>query len=76
MDFLLIVNDAPYATERPYNALRLATSLAEDPEAAVRLFFIGDGVSCAAAGDKAPERRAAYRVDAAAVYLAGGREAG
>ncbi len=50
MDILIIINDAPYATERPYNALRLATALAEDAETTVRIFLLGDGVSCGAPG--------------------------
>ncbi len=40
MEFLLIVNDAPYASERPYNALRLATSLAEDATLAAKQVLV------------------------------------
>lgn len=54
MDILIVINDAPHATERPYNALRLATSLAEDPEITVRVFLLGDGTHCAVPGP-APE---------------------
>ena len=54
MEILIVINDAPHATERPYNALRLATALAEDPETSVRLFLIGDGTYCAVPGP-APE---------------------
>jgi len=32
LETLLIVNDPPYGTERAYNALRLANSLAARPE--------------------------------------------
>lgn len=46
MNILLVLNDAPYQTERSYNALRLATSFAADPETTVRLFLIGEGVRC------------------------------
>jgi uncharacterized protein involved in oxidation of intracellular sulfur len=75
VEFLVIVNDGPYGTERPYNALRLATSLAEDPEAVVRLFFIGDGAFCAVAGQKPPE--GAHDVEwMLKRFVAGGREAG
>lgn len=32
MSTLIIVNDAPYGTEKAYNALRLANQLAKDHE--------------------------------------------
>jgi uncharacterized protein involved in oxidation of intracellular sulfur len=47
LNILIIINDAPYASERAYSALRLATSLAAQDDAVVRLFFIGDGAWCA-----------------------------
>jgi uncharacterized protein involved in oxidation of intracellular sulfur len=53
--YLFIVNDAPYGSERPYNALRLALDLVKRPEVQVRVFLIGDGVNCALAGQKTPE---------------------
>jgi uncharacterized protein involved in oxidation of intracellular sulfur len=52
---LIIVNNAPYGNERPYNALRLAMQLARRPESQVRVFLIGDGVNCAIAGQKTPD---------------------
>jgi len=54
-DILLIINDAPYGNERPFNALRLALNLAKRPEVGVRVFLIGDGVLCARKGQKTPE---------------------
>jgi uncharacterized protein involved in oxidation of intracellular sulfur len=51
---LFIVNDSPYGNERPYNALRLAMSLAKRPDAHVQVFLIGDGVNCAVAGQTTP----------------------
>ena len=51
---LLIINDAPYGSERPYNALRLALNLVKRPEASVRVFLMGDGVHCARRGQKPP----------------------
>ncbi len=53
--YLFIVNDGPYGNERPYNALRLALALVKRPEVLVRVFLIGDGVSCATSGQKTPE---------------------
>jgi uncharacterized protein involved in oxidation of intracellular sulfur len=52
---LIIINDGPYGNERAYNALRLALNLVKRPEAAVRLFLIGDGVACARRGQKTPD---------------------
>jgi uncharacterized protein involved in oxidation of intracellular sulfur len=54
-NYLLIVNDAPYGNERPYNALRLALNLVKRPEASVRVFLMGDGVNCAICGQKTPD---------------------
>lgn len=55
MQTLLILNDAPYGSERSYNALRLAKALAKREGQTVRLFLIGDAVVCAKAGQKVPE---------------------
>jgi uncharacterized protein involved in oxidation of intracellular sulfur len=52
---LFILNDPPYGTERAYNALRLAGSLAKAPEETVRIFLIGDAAPCAKSGQKVPE---------------------
>jgi uncharacterized protein involved in oxidation of intracellular sulfur len=55
MNVLVIVNDQPYGSERPYNALRLATSLSKRDDAQVRVFLLGDGVACAVAGQQLPD---------------------
>jgi uncharacterized protein involved in oxidation of intracellular sulfur len=55
MNALVIVNDQPYGSERPYNALRLATALSKKDDVDVRVFLIGDGVACAIAGQQLPE---------------------
>jgi uncharacterized protein involved in oxidation of intracellular sulfur len=52
--FLIIINDAPYGNERPYNALRLALNLAKRAGVSVRLFLTGDGVLCARRGQVTP----------------------
>ena len=54
MNILVLVNDPPYGTERCYNALRLAGSLAKREEADVRVFLMGDAVGCAMAGQVLP----------------------
>ena len=51
---LIILNDPPYGTERSYNGLRLATALSQGETDEVKLFLIGDAVSCAKAGQKTP----------------------
>ena len=51
---LLILNDPPYGTERSYNGLRLAASLARREEQ-VFVFLIGDAASCAKRGQQTPQ---------------------
>jgi len=55
IEYLLIINDSPYGNERPYNALRLAMSLAKREATHVRVFLIGDGVQCAVKGQDTPQ---------------------
>ena len=54
MKTLLILNDAPYGTERSYNGLRLAKALI-GKGAAVTLFLMADAVGCAKAGQTVPK---------------------
>lgn len=55
MNTLFILNDAPYGTERSYNALRLARQLGKTEGESVRVFLMGDAVACAKSGQKVPE---------------------
>ena len=55
MKTLVILNDAPYGTERAYNGLRLAASLSRQDGSDLRLFLIGDAVACAKSGQKVPQ---------------------
>lgn len=51
MKMLIILNDAPYGTERSYNALRLAKGLVRlDPTLELTLFLMADAVTCAKRG--------------------------
>lgn len=50
MNYLLILNDPPYGTERSYNALRLGLSLSKQAEVTLKVFLLGDAVSYAKAG--------------------------
>jgi uncharacterized protein involved in oxidation of intracellular sulfur len=54
MNTLVILNDPPYGTERSYNGLRLAYALGKREGEHVRVFLIGDAVSCAKHGQKTP----------------------
>jgi uncharacterized protein involved in oxidation of intracellular sulfur len=50
MNVLVILNDSPYGTERSYNGLRLARSLANRDGTEVNVFLIGDAAACAKSG--------------------------
>ena len=49
---LLVLNEAPYGSERTYNGLRLAGTLSRREGVQLRIFLIGDSVSCAKSGQK------------------------
>ena len=49
----LIINDAPYGTEKPWNALRLAGALIATKQK-VNIFLLGDSVAIAKKGQKTP----------------------
>ena len=55
MKTLFILNDAPYGTERSYNGLRLAGSLAKREGEQVKVFLIGDAASCSKRNQKLPQ---------------------
>src|SRR5208282_6611214 len=44
MEYLLVLNDSPYGSQRTYNALRLAAALAKGATTEVSIFLLGDGV--------------------------------
>jgi uncharacterized protein involved in oxidation of intracellular sulfur len=55
VNVLVIVNDQPYGSERPYNALRLANALSKHDGVEVRVFLLGDAVACAVGGQQLPD---------------------
>ena len=55
MKYLVILNDPPYGTERNYNGLRLAASLAKQEDTEMKVFLIGDAASCAKKAQKVPQ---------------------
>lgn len=52
---LFVLNDPPYGTERSFNALRLAGSLAKRAGEEVKIFLIGDAAACAKAHQHLPQ---------------------
>lgn len=56
MKVLIIINDASYGTEKAFNALRLAMTLQkEHEEVEVKMFLIGDAVTCGLPNQKTPD---------------------
>lgn len=56
MSILLIINDAPYGTEKAYNALRLGNQLLKDhPGVAVHIFLLADAVTCGLSPQRTPD---------------------
>ena len=55
MRSLIVINDAPYGTERCYNALRVAHALLKPENAQVDVFLMADAVAAARKGQKTPE---------------------
>jgi uncharacterized protein involved in oxidation of intracellular sulfur len=52
---LILINDAPYGTEKAYNALRLAIQLGKDHEdVEVRVFLMADATNCALPNQNTP----------------------
>jgi len=56
MKTLIIINDAPYGTEKAYNGLRLANQILKDFETSeVTVFLMADAVTCALPNQKTPD---------------------
>jgi len=56
MNILFIINDAPYGTEKAYNALRLVMALQkEHSDVEVCIFLLGDAVACALPNQSTPQ---------------------
>jgi len=55
MKTLFVINDAPYGSEKAYNALRLAMALqTQQSEVEIRVFLMADAVNCALPNQKTP----------------------
>ncbi|TSA22199.1 hypothetical protein D4R75_05285 [bacterium] len=56
MNILILINDAPYGTEKAYNALRLAMTIQKDhPTEQVNIFLMADAVGCAIPNQNTPQ---------------------
>jgi uncharacterized protein involved in oxidation of intracellular sulfur len=56
MEILIIINDAPYGTEKAFNALRMAMTLQKTQENIdVNLFLLADAVFCAVRNQSTPD---------------------
>ena len=52
---LIIVNDAPYGTEKAYNVLRMAMAIQKgDASVTVKMFLLADAVFCALQKQRTP----------------------
>jgi uncharacterized protein involved in oxidation of intracellular sulfur len=52
---LILINDAPYGTEKAYNALRLAMQIQKDyDDVELSVFLMADAVTCALPGQNTP----------------------
>lgn len=56
MKVLIIINDAPYGTEKAYNAMRLAMmTQKEHADVEIRVFLLADAVTCAIPEQSTPQ---------------------
>jgi uncharacterized protein involved in oxidation of intracellular sulfur len=56
MTILILINDAPYGTEKAYNALRLAMALQKEPlNTQVNVFLMADAVTCGLPNQTTPQ---------------------
>lgn len=53
---LIIINDAPYGTEKAYNALRMAVTLQKEQgeKVEIKIFLLADAVTCGLPNQKTP----------------------
>jgi uncharacterized protein involved in oxidation of intracellular sulfur len=56
MNILILINDAPYGTEKAYNAMRLGMAIQKDhPTVQLNVFLMADAVSCAMPNQNTPQ---------------------
>ena len=56
MKILIIINDAPYGSEKAYNAMRLGMTLQREQRGVeIQMFLMGDAVTCALTNQSTPK---------------------
>ncbi|MEX1137778.1 MAG: DsrE family protein [Bacteroidota bacterium] len=74
MNILILINDAPYGSEKAYNALRLAMALQEDHSAVqVNVFLMADAVTCGIPNQAIPQGYYSIERMLKSVILKGGK---
>jgi uncharacterized protein involved in oxidation of intracellular sulfur len=74
MNVLIIINDAPYGTEKAYNALRMAMTLQkEHNNVDISVFLLADAVFCAIPDQKTPDGYYNIEIMLKSVILKGGK---
>jgi uncharacterized protein involved in oxidation of intracellular sulfur len=74
MKVLIIINDAPYGSEKAFNALRIAIQLQKDsPQTEVRIFLMADAANSAISGQIIPQGYYSIETMLSAVIFKGGK---
>lgn len=74
MKTTIIINDAPYGSEKAYNALRIAIQLQKDnPQSEVRIFLMADSATCAISGQGIPQGYYNIETMLSAIIFKGGK---
>jgi uncharacterized protein involved in oxidation of intracellular sulfur len=56
VNILILINDAPYGTEKAYNGFRLAMALQKElPTVQANVFLMADAVACAVPAQNTPQ---------------------
>jgi uncharacterized protein involved in oxidation of intracellular sulfur len=56
MNTLIVINDAPYGTEKAYNAFRPANQVIKDyPDEHIEIFLLADAVMCGITDQETPD---------------------
>ena len=71
---LIIINDAPYGSEKAFNGLRIAIQVQkESPETEVRIFLMADAATATISGQSVPQGYYNIETMLSAVIFKGGK---
>ncbi len=74
MKVLIIINDAPYGSEKAFNALRIAMQIQKDsPQTELRIFLMADAATSAISGQTIPQGYYNIETMLSAVIFKGGK---